>query len=600
MRKGDSVKIATPIHKIAIYLIVTVLCAVKAYAQTSIYDDPRIKLWSEMMLAGDYDDLQASLEKDLYAADTHPLAYQAWLKILEGKDTESFHVTWGSMSGDLKDAVGVTGEIENMISEGKHLEVLEAYPPYKIPDAVSYFAFNKLADSAELYARYDLADDYILAALKRWPDSYQYAWGLTFGSWPKWRQDKWRKALVENPEWAALPLGELISFRVEHLGNKEMLSSDIRWFLQKWRRIYPKDARAATAHGFSARNLYRYGEAREAFEAGYKLYPFFSNYDAYVAELVRANKIDEARTFLLHRAKLFEHDEVPSVDKISRWVSNAYRSIGLYKSARDELIKIVDRGGRPKDSYYYASLSGIEQVSNRKREQAEALEKGLAIDRDNGDGWSDLAYVYLDLSELDKAETALSNYKASTSHPTVNMVVLEARLLAAQDSPDHISFLERATRQFPQSEVIWTAYGNALKESQLLPQLRARVNASEQAFQLLESKANLDNLQEAIRTLATAETPRAVGTAMSEWIEELNAKYSGQNAILSAKAAIMGLEDDALDAYWETAVKSFPDDRLIWDSWIRTASVDEEWPLALERAERCCQSKVTQSRKIVR
>ena len=100
--------------------------------QVSPWNDPRLRAWSTLYLAGKANEVISAVEKDLLSSSPHRFAPHIWTVTQEARGTLEQSVHALEKNSALKGRLGALPDVYSKYQAGHFAELLDAYPPSNV------------------------------------------------------------------------------------------------------------------------------------------------------------------------------------------------------------------------------------------------------------------------------------------------------------------------------------------------------------------------------------------------------------------------------------------------------------------------------------
>ena len=541
--------------------------------QVSPWNDPRLRAWSTLYLAGKANEVISAVEKDLLSSSPHRFAPHIWTVTQEARGTLEQSVHALEKNSALKGRLGALPDVYSKYQAGHFAELLDAYPPSNVASSSDYWLLRYLSFAATnrnrprdrlLYLEIalradrdgDLASDYLSAVTSLDGDAKVLEQARTFISSPP---------VVGTPVEAflraTLPYGQTAVdalYAVDELLSKQ-----------------PHDPGAEVYKAYFLHSLLQdHAGSAALYRSASLTYPWFHQVDAAAARLVRAGQPKESLKLLTDASRRIVAGKYVGEQLVAHGVIGALMGGGERGEAKREIDAALKKW--PQDAWLYDQLysywpSGADLVHN----DVDAARKAVELEPT----FSRKKTLLVALRSAGKTDEALSLYERLRTETKDESELFGDGIALFEKldrKEDRIQISEKAANAFPQSAA-WRAtlaYAQADggKKSEAIKTMRS-------SFELAApSDWNIDRV---IDWMGSDEK------GVDAFLEELRARYPWKLSPWTKTAArLKGTNTTDLKiALWKEAEHKAAGYEWPWENHVRALLDAERWEEATKVAD---------------
>lgn len=453
--------------------------SVTAAASLSPWDDPRLKEWNRLFMAGRRDEVIQEIEKDLAGDQPHFIATYYWYQTLktQGKIDERLKAIEG-LPLENRGQQAVT--IFKLYDDGKYRECLERFTePAAIDDVMALTAVMQCADNVD---RSRAEFDFAVEAIRRQPAHFLAAWHLI--ALPSDNGFHLKDSILEIfTTDARLKNAPVAEFIVDELKNFPRSDGHDRLAaVDRYLAHYPSDRWALRVRATNLFALGRFNAAFESYRAASHVLPPTTNGVSAAKSLIRDQRYLDARKYLSKWHTLTARDGAEAAIRTEENLANAMRLAGEHGRARDILKpyavfneqpwwRLADRetvkpleipGGAlqkwPDDAGLNDEMARLELADRRPREAITYARKSLAADPDRQSRHELLLECLRRAGDdhIDEAYNVWSQAREQFEWPLEAVYGEAMALLRTLDETEELlEVSDRSIDDYPESTYMW-------------------------------------------------------------------------------------------------------------------------------------------------
>jgi YD repeat-containing protein len=521
-----------------------------AMAEASV-TSPTVATWSHDLLHGQRAQVLAKIEANLRSSSPDPSAGRIWTDLQrQGVPLDIANAAVQDKS--LKAALGALPLLSAAYDErriGQFDSLAAAAGSALNPDELLLVAIRQNHDGQRT-----LAVKAIVEAMRRAPATFRFArWAAKEAQHRQFSIELLRQ-LAEKPLPGDSPAHLYLKSEVR---DSPIDDPEQAAHIRDWAG-YAQDPDALFALGEHAYTMDRFDEARKYYQQSLELYPFeISRHRSLARALIRLGRMEEGRIAISAGINVLAPLTLTTEEEARLWWVRALIDAGELGKAREELAQVA--GAAAQSPRYWRTLAYLERESGRGTAAAAALKKlgdradfeeqiHIVVDStQHGDGLAE-AFVALDALRADRERTS----------PWLEQVG-QTTLARLKRHEQRRSWLERATRDYPDNTTLLSAYVETLATlgrcSELIPIAERAFSASFHAKPVIAGYLGC----------------KAAGqgaNARAELLAQLRKTYPGAREV------------------WEVAASAYPSgaagqaDQLALLEQARSLNPHQDWPVA--------------------
>ncbi|MGH1373157.1 MAG: CHAT domain-containing protein [Cellvibrionaceae bacterium] len=538
-------------------------------------DDDRIRYWSALYWAGQFEPLAKSLERDLLSGRAQSYAAYIWGKLQSRQDQLS--QAYEQVSPELKTALGETPKVI-LTLEQSPLTALQQHPAKSFTSVSDVSVLVDLAHEAEEQKNYLAMYDYLERGISLAPNLWQFAWmyeeapalarddikvrAHSFSQQPGIKESltgQYIQALIKQPQWTRTD-------RLPHIDK----------FLER----DPFDARALSAKAYALDAHAYFSQAADAALKATVLYPFYANRDKALALLIKNREADRAQRLSTGMARWFGLESV--APRGIRYFAEGMIDTGDRGAARRELKKGLEL--HPQDGRLWSAMARLETLDKRSEEAVFAAQKSVELlgDELTESHLKRLLTSYRDNGDTQSAVEAFFQYRTQLAKvsPELFNTLLDDLKSLKQDQ-EFGELLSQARTLYP----LDLALGLKLVEQQW--QQGQKAQALKQAKLWLPDHPSSDKLL----TLVHDYTVKVEGSeAAHQWLVEARNKRPWMKKLWQLSESSLELNSQGKMDFWQKAVDAAPAESFACEEIIDLLVADKQWQQAYKQSESCLET----------
>ena len=392
-------------HTDAVKMLVKEIKEPKACRSNCLFDDPRFQYVSALYLSGDSKRALKYIEKYLKNGDDNPLLVNSWLS-LNDKSDHDFEEIWHKAPKDIKQSLGIYGDIYVRKDQDNPKSLLLEYPASRTYSRKDLFALYALSDIAQDYDLYDERLSYLINALTLAPEMFQTTWKLISTTNLKRTHLTKIREVISADEFENTKAKELLQAFIQKPSLKRMALIHSRL---TWLEEHPYDARASVSLAYELNTSKYYPETLVNHIRGMVYSPFYSNYTEIAESHKRLGDSKAAEAYVSNIVPILYHQNKRNSDFLEKnyinLMGDVAHGVGEETEARDFYNKGIEKW--PEFERNYKDLAKIEIQVSRNVEALALYEKALALKPDDADILNSIISRSLSLERISTAQKNL-------------------------------------------------------------------------------------------------------------------------------------------------------------------------------------------------